>query len=79
MSSSSPGSPQRPDWLKLYEAAVLELDQTVLPSRVQAARTAIHTRIVELRTAQRTEEDSRLEDAPKNPEFVNKDLRLTAT
>lgn len=63
MNSLGPGSLKRPQWQKLYEEVVLELDQNVLPSRVQAARTAIHTRIVELRTAQPTEEDSRLEGA----------------
>jgi hypothetical protein len=65
MSSSGPGLPKRADWQKLYEEAVLELDRTILPSRVQAAKAAIHTRIVELRTSQPTEEDSRLEASLK--------------
>jgi hypothetical protein len=65
MSGSGPESAKRPEWLKLYEAAVLELDRAALPNRVQAAKAAIHTRIVELRTAQATEEDSRLKDALK--------------
>jgi hypothetical protein len=52
-----------PEWQKLYEAAVLEMDLGVLPSRVQAAKAAIRSRIVELRTSQPVEEDSRLNDA----------------
>jgi hypothetical protein len=52
-----------PEWQKLYEAAVLEMDLAVLPSRVQAAKAAIRSRIVELRTSQSVEEDSRLNDA----------------
>ena len=54
-----------PEWQKLYEAAVLEMDRALLPSRVQAAKGAILTRIVELRTSQPVEEDSRLNDALK--------------
>lgn len=65
MSSSGPGSSKRPDWQKLYEAAVLELDRTALPSRVQAAKVAIERRIVELRTSKPTDDDSRLENALK--------------
>jgi hypothetical protein len=65
MSSSGPGSAKQPEWKKLYEAAVLELDRAVLPSRLQAARNAIQCRIVELRTSQATEDDSRLDDALK--------------
>ena len=57
---------------KLYEAAVLELDRTALPSRVQAAKAAIHTRIVELRTTEPPEEDSRLDDALKMLERLTK-------
>ena len=51
MSDSAPGSPKRPQWQELYEAAVLELDRAVLPNRIQAARAAIEARIVELRTS----------------------------
>lgn len=65
MSGSGPTSPKQPEWQKLYEAALLELDRTALPSRIQAARAAIHSRIVELRTSQPTEDDSRLENALK--------------
>jgi hypothetical protein len=65
MSGSGPGSPKQPDWQRLYEAAVLELDRTALPSRIQAARAAIHFRIVELRTSRPTEDDSRLENSLK--------------
>ncbi len=65
MSSSRPTFPKRPEWQQLYEEAVLELDRAVLPVRVRAAKTAIQTRILELRTEQPTEESSRLEDALK--------------
>ena len=65
MSGSGPGSPKQPEWQNLYEAAVLELDRAVLPHRIQAARAAIQARIVELRTSQPTEDDSRLENALK--------------
>ena len=65
MSDSGPGSPKQPEWQKLYEAAVLELDRAAVPSRVRAARAAIHSRIVELRTSQPTEDDSQLENALK--------------
>jgi len=57
------GPHKQPDWQRLYEAAMLELDQSVLPSRVHAARVAIQTRIVELHASQSCEENSRLEDA----------------
>jgi hypothetical protein len=53
------------DWQKLYEAAVLELDPAVLATRVQAAKAAIHSRMVELGTSQPVDEDSRLEGALK--------------
>jgi hypothetical protein len=71
MSSSGPRS-AKPEWQKLYEAAVLELNQTALPSRVRAAKAAIHTKIVELRTAEPPEEDSRLDDALKMLERLAK-------
>ena len=54
-----------PDWQKLYEAAVLELDPAVLATRVHAAKAAIHSRMVELGTSQPVDEDSRLEGALK--------------
>ena len=71
MSSSGPRSAKL-EWQKLYEAAVLELDRTALPSRVQAAKAAIQTRIVELRTTEPPEEDSRLDDALKMLERLTK-------
>jgi hypothetical protein len=71
MSSSGPRSAKL-EWPKLYEAAVLELDRTALPSRVQSAKAAIHTRIVELRTTEPPEEDSRLDDALKMLERLTK-------
>lgn len=71
MRSSGPRSAKQ-EWQRLYEAAMLEADRTALPVRVQAAKTAIHTRIVELRTAEPTEEDSRLEDALKMLDALTK-------
>jgi hypothetical protein len=65
MSSRDPGPIRGADWQKLYEEAVLELDRTALPSRVQAAKVAIEARIVELRTSQPKDDDSRLENALK--------------
>jgi hypothetical protein len=35
-------------WRRLYEAAVLEVDQHVLPRRVRVAKKAIHSHIVKL-------------------------------
>jgi hypothetical protein len=68
MSSSA----KQPEWKNLYEAAMLELDRAVLPSRVKAARTAIQCRIVELRTSQPTEDDPRLDDALKMLDALEK-------
>lgn len=65
MSSPDPESPKTTEWKKLYAAAVLELDRAALPSRVQAARAAIHSRIVELKRSPGSEDESRLEDALK--------------
>ena len=33
-------------WRRLYEAAVLEMDQEILPRRVTVAKKAIHSQIV---------------------------------
>jgi hypothetical protein len=35
-------------WRRLYEAALLEVDQEVLPRRVRVAKMAIHSQIVKL-------------------------------
>ena len=35
-------------WRRLYEAAVLEVDQELLPRRVRVAKKAIHLQIVKL-------------------------------
>jgi hypothetical protein len=35
-------------WRRLYEAAVVEVDQEILPRRVRAAQKAIHLQIVKL-------------------------------
>jgi hypothetical protein len=72
MSSSNRESTKEPEWKTLYEAAVLELDRAALPGRVQAAKTAIHSRIVELRTSPGSEDESRLEDALKILDWLSK-------
>ena len=36
------------DWFDLYRLAVLETDQTKLPDRLQAAKTAIKAQLAEL-------------------------------
>jgi hypothetical protein len=50
-------------WKALYEAAVLELDSGALPRRIDAAKTAIHSRIVELNASQASTEADQLQDA----------------
>jgi hypothetical protein len=45
---SQASQPHELRWRRLYEAAVLELDQTILPKRVEAAKKAIHSQIVKL-------------------------------
>jgi hypothetical protein len=45
---SQASQPDELRWRRLYEAAVLELDQTILPKRVKAAKKAIHSQIVKL-------------------------------
>ena len=42
---------------------MLELDREELPSRVQASKAAVQTRIVDFRTSQPSEQNSTLEDA----------------
>jgi hypothetical protein len=60
----------------LYQAAVLELDTQVLPRRVEAAKAAIHARIVELDASQASTEASQLQDALK---ILDALLRLNRT
>jgi len=35
------------DWMKVYEAAVLETDSVALPRRIEEARNAIATRVLQ--------------------------------
>jgi hypothetical protein len=35
-------------WWRLYEAAVLEVDQQILPRRIKVAKKAIHLQVVNL-------------------------------
>lgn len=35
-------------WRRLYEAALVEVDQELLPRRVRVAKMAIHSRIIKL-------------------------------
>jgi hypothetical protein len=45
---SQASQPHELRWRRLYEAAVLEVDQMVLPKRVKIAKKAIHSQIVKL-------------------------------
>jgi hypothetical protein len=45
---SHASQPHELRWRRLYEAAVLEVDQQVLPRRVRVAKKAIHWHIVKL-------------------------------
>ena len=50
-------------WQRLYESAVLELDEGRLPERVAVARRAILDRVEEILTTVRTDEHRALRDA----------------
>jgi hypothetical protein len=50
-------------WKALYQAAVLELDTGALPRKVEAAKAAIHSRIVELNASRASTEADQLQDA----------------
>jgi hypothetical protein len=50
-------------WKALYQAAMLELDNGALPARIEAAKTAIHSRMAELEQAQPGTEAPQLQDA----------------
>jgi hypothetical protein len=50
-------------WKALYQAAMLELDNGVLPARIEAAKAAIHSRMAEADGSQAETEASQLEDA----------------
>jgi hypothetical protein len=54
-----------PEWERLYQQALLELDETALPNRISMAESAVRNRLVEFRVngRARTEERQRLEDA----------------
>jgi hypothetical protein len=52
-----------PKWKILYQAAVLELDTGALPHRIEAAQSAIHSRMAELEGSQASTEASQLQDA----------------
>ena len=58
-----------PEWERLYQQALLELDEAALPNRISIAENAVRNRLVEFRVngralgKQRTEERERLEDA----------------
>ena len=50
-------------WKALYQAAMLELDNGVLPARIEAAKTAIHGRMAEVDGSQVRSEAAQLQDA----------------
>ena len=64
-SMTTPGTGRSPDsnWHKLYEAAILELDLAKLSSRIEKAKKAIYTRIVELASSDQKSEWQPLMDA----------------
>ena len=45
---SQASQPHELRWRRLYEAAVLEMDQAVLPKRVKVAKKAIHSQIMKV-------------------------------
>ena len=52
-----------PRWRRLYEAAVLEADQQILPRRVSVAKKAIHLQIVKSHKMDEAEDIWALMDA----------------
>ena len=55
------------DWVELYRSALMELDRTQLPSKIDAASSAIQQRINELLIQKNTShEHLQLEDALRN-------------
>jgi hypothetical protein len=63
MTASGTGLPTEPHWQKLYEAAILEVDLAKLPDRIEKAKNAILTRVLELRCDEENSEMNRLNDA----------------
>ena len=63
MSSTSVGLSQSANWKKSLEAALIELNEAVLPERIVEARSAIHERLKELATQQPCDETMKLLDA----------------
>ena len=60
MSAPRPVAPAVPHWKKLYEDAILEVDLPKIPERVDEARKAIQTALVELITQGNSEDCKRL-------------------
>lgn len=60
--SGSKGSTE-PEWKRLYQAAMLEINTEAVPERVEAARAAIRSRMAELEGAQAGTEVAQLQDA----------------
>jgi hypothetical protein len=54
---------KQPDWKRLFEAAMLELDLARVPKKIEDARAAISQRAPELQTQEICEEQLPLMDA----------------
>ena len=63
MNSSDVTRSQVADWKSLFEAALVEMNSTVLLDRIGAAREAIHSRMKQLETAKLSDETMKLLDA----------------
>jgi len=67
----------RYDWLRLYEAAMLETDRLRLPGLIRAAQTAIDARVEELRSnhGDTPEETQALADALVGLNILRKEIQ----
>jgi hypothetical protein len=63
MSAPRPVGRPLPHWRKLYEDAILELDIAKIPRRIEDARKAIQSAIVELSSHGKNEDCKQLLDA----------------
>jgi hypothetical protein len=61
MSNTEPN--EQPEWKRLFEAAMLELDLASVPKKIEEAKVAISHRASELRTQEVSEEQLAMMDA----------------
>jgi len=66
-------------WQRLYEAAILETNLSLLPKRIAAAEAAIETRIVEIKSARfcTPAEQGALDDARSGLRILINEVSLT--